>query len=216
MRRPVLAVLAAINGLLFVGLAALWVAPDGQLRNMHWTPPKPVMPDYEHMVPALPPLRAVPPDAFLASLERPLFSSTRRPPPPPPPPVAEAPPDLLGTMKVLGIYQADGVSGVIAMVDGKSRRIRVNEMFNGWQLRSVGERSVVFAAGGSVREISLVRAKMTGVVPPAPAPASAASAPASQPVVQFPPVVTADPSSPVTTPPSSEPGVAPRRPRFGP
>ncbi len=212
MKRPAVVGLGLLNAALVLGLAAIWIDPAGRPRNIHWTAPSAVVPDYEKMLPLLPMKRAVSTDSFLASLERPLFSSTRRPPPPPPPPTPEAPPDVLGSATLVGVYQAEGTTGIIAMVDGKSRRIRVNEMLGSWRLRAVGERSVVFENGGATRELLLARAKMAGGA----SPASGQSAPPT--AAQIPPSVPTPPvaAGGVAPPADAASTASPRRPRFGP
>lgn len=177
MKNPTLTALAAVNAALVVGLAALWVTPQGQWRNVHWTRPAPIAPNYQQMLPALAAPQHVRTDAFLALVERPLFSNTRRPPPPPPPPTpkdAEPPADLLTDAKVLGIYQSGDTGGIIAFIDGKNRRIRLNETVSGWQLRSVDGRKAVFANGERTRELPLTRAEI-GNAAAAPGAAGAAA-----------------------------------------
>ena len=81
----------------------------------------------------------------------------------------------LGGQKVI----MDG--GAIVLIDGKPRRVRLNEVVEGWKLSAVQVRSVTFTRGAQRRELQLVRAKLTddpaqpaaGAVlakPPAPAP----------------------------------------------
>jgi hypothetical protein len=204
MKRAVLTLLVAANAALVLGLAAMWVTPQGNWRNVHWLRPEPIQPDYQQMLPALPVAQAVRTDAFLSLLERPLFSSSRRPPPPPPPPQASAPPpDLLTSTQILGTYQSGTTGGVIARIDGKNRRVRLNETVNGWQLRSVQGNKAVFAGQGQTRELLLERAKMGSAAGTNAAPASAAPAPL--------PAQAAQPS-PAAPQQSGEPR---RRPRFG-
>jgi hypothetical protein len=178
MKTPTLTALAAVNAALVVGLVALWVTPQGQWRNVHWTQPAPIAPNYQQMLPALAAPQHVRTDAFLALVERPLFSNTRRPPPPPPPPApkdAEPPADLLTKAKVLGIYQSGDAGGIIAFIDGKNRRIRLNETVSGWQLRSVDDHKAVFANGGRTRELPLTRADIGSATGTGPGAAGAAA-----------------------------------------
>ncbi len=191
MRNPILTALAVANVALALGLAALWVDRHGQPRNAQWTPPEPIQPDYLQMLPTVSGPSAARTDAFLELLERPLFSASRRPPPPPPPPTPPAPPDLLANAQLLGIYHSGTSSGAIIQIEGKSRRIRLNESLNGWQLQSVEERSALFSNGGQTRQLPLARAKMgaaradsasalpaTGAAPAAPAAPAVAQEPA--------------------------------------
>ncbi len=208
MKRPAFAALVAINMALALALAVMWITPQGRLRNVHWTAPGPVQPDYQQMLPALPQPEPVRTDAFLALLERPLFSSTRRPPPPPPPPKTSEPPaDPLTDAQLLGIYQSGETSGVIARIDGKNRRIRLSESLLGWQLQSVQERKAVFVSGGQTRELPLMRAKIgSGGAANLPPPA-AAIPPQAPPPQATPPVEPAAQTNP------GQPA-APRRSRF--
>ena len=212
MKRPILAALVALNVALGLGLAAMWITPQGQLRNLQWVRPAAIQPDFQQMLPALPTQQPVSTSAFLALLERPLFSSTRRPPPPPPTPAP--PPDLLANAQVLGIYQSGAASGIIVRIEGKARRIRLNESINGWQLQSVQERAAIFTSAGQTRELPLLRAKVGSAAadPMARVPATA-NAPLP------PPTPAAAPSAPEAAtppPPPAAPAAAPRKSRFGP
>ncbi|MBS0294433.1 MAG: hypothetical protein JSS01_18160 [Proteobacteria bacterium] len=220
MKRPVLAVLAALNIALALALAAMWVSPQGQWRNIHWTRPAPIQPDFQQMLPPLPGApQPVSGSTFLALLERPMFSSTRRPPPPPPPPAPAAPPDLLADAQVLGTYQSGEASGIIARIEGKSRRIRLNESLNGWQLRTVHERAAIFTNGGQTRELPLLRAKIGSSVadpsaraaPPANAPIAPSSPPASSA-----PEGESLPQAQAQPPATAAPAATQRKSRFGP
>ena len=96
MRRHVGLMLLAVNTLLALVLAWLWVSPDGSLKNVHWSAPKAQMSNLRDLIPALG--KPVPMDQsqFLAMLDRPLFSPTRRPPPPPPRAPERKPPTSRG------------------------------------------------------------------------------------------------------------------------
>lgn len=215
-KRPVLLGLAALNAVLVIALAAMWLTPQGQWRNVHWARPAPMEPDYLQMLPALPDAaQPVSASTFLALLERPLFSSTRRPPPPPPPPAPAAPPDLLTNAQLVGIYQSGPASGIIARIEGKSRRIRVGESLNGWQLHSVQERAALFRNGAQTRELPLQRAKAgTSVADPVTRPAAPPSAPTPP---ASPAAETVAPPQTQTQPaPGAEPAPPGRRSRFGP
>ncbi len=182
MKRYALAVLCVVNGLLALGLAALWFQPDGSLRNSHWQTPEPVNADYLTMVPSLPARRPVETGRLMVMLERPLFSSTRRPPPPVVP-EAPIPVDNLSTARLLGVFEGAQASGAILQVAGKNRRVRLNESVDGWVLQSVQRRAVTFASGDQTRTLSLMRSlvntgpgmAMPAVPAPAPPPASSLS-----------------------------------------
>lgn len=210
MKRNALTLLVALNVVLVLVLAALWLHRDGSVRNVRWQAPKPITSDYLQMLPVLPERTRVDTARFMSWLERPLFSVTRRPPPPPPPPSPSTPPapvDTLADAKLLGVVENGQTGAVILHIGGKSRRVRLNEMVDGgWVLRTVQARSATFDNAGQTRTLQLVRAAVstyTGAVipvsaPPAPPPppavpvalsqAAAAANAAAQSVPPAPPV----------------------------
>ena len=152
MRRHVIAFLVAVNAALAVLLASMWVTPQGTLRNVAWQSPAPIQPEFSAPVAANSEMNLT---GFVASLERPLFSPNRLPPP-----VkaagAEAPPvDPLSNIRLHGIYAGSGTGGIIATVDGKSRRIRLNETVGEWTVKSIQDRDVTFVRGADTRVIHL-------------------------------------------------------------
>lgn len=210
MKRNALTLLVALNVVLVLVLAALWLHRDGSVRNVRWQAPKPITSDYLQMLPVLPERTRVDTARFMSWLERPLFSLTRRPPPPPPPPpppTLPAPVDTLADARLLGVAENGQTGAVILHIGGKSRRVRLNEMVDGgWVLRTVQARSATFDNAGQTRTLQLVRAAVstyTGAVipvsaPPAPPPppavpvalsqAAAAANAAAQSVPPAPPV----------------------------
>ena len=107
MKRYALNLLLLLNATLALVLAWMWFAPDGSLRNAHWTAPPPRTANYSAMLPPLPGIASADTSQFIAMLDRPLFSSSRRPPPPPPPPPlaqAAAPVDNLSTARLSGLF----------------------------------------------------------------------------------------------------------------
>ena len=174
MKRNALTLLVALNVVLVLVLAALWLHRDG---NVRWQAPKPITSDYLQMLPVLPERTRVDTARFMSWLERPLFSVTRRPPPPPPPPSPSTPPapvDTLADAKLLGVAENGQTGAVILHIGGKSRRVRLNEMVDGgWVLRTVQARSATFDNAGQTRTLQLVRAAVstyTGAVIPVSAP----------------------------------------------
>ena len=177
MKRTALTLLVALNVVLVLVLAALWLHRDGSVRNVRWQAPKPITSDYLQMLPVLPERTRVDTARFMSWLERPLFSVTRRPPPPPPPPspsTLPAPVDTLADAKLLGVAENGQTGVVILHIGGKSRRVRRNEMVDGgWVLRTVQARSATFDNAGQTRTLQLVRAAVstyTGAVIPVSAP----------------------------------------------
>lgn len=182
MKRNALTLLVALNVVLVLVLAALWLHRDGSVRNVRWQAPKPITSDYLQMLPVLPERTRVDTARFMSWLERPLFSVTRRPPPPPPPsPSAPpAPVDTLADARLLGVAENGQTGAVILHIGGKSRRVRRNEMVDGgWVLRTVQARSATFDNAGQTRTLQLVRAAVstyTGAVIPVSAPPAPPSA----------------------------------------
>lgn len=176
MKRNALTLLVALNVVLVLVLAALWLHRDGSVRNVRWQAPKPITSDYLQMLPVLPERTRVDTARFMSWLERPLFSVTRRPPPPPPPSpsVPPAPVDTLADARLLGVAENGQTGAVILHIGGKSRRVRRNEMVDGgWVLRTVQARSATFDNAGQTRTLQLVRAAVstyTGAVIPVSAP----------------------------------------------
>lgn len=208
MKRHALTLLALLNAALVLALAFLWVAGDGSLRNVRWEPPVPVTSDYLQMLPALPERTPVDTSRFMVLLERPLFALTRRPPPPPPPPAAEAPSDNLSTARLSGVFTGAGAGGVIINIAGKNRRVRLNELVDGWVLQSIQGRSVTFANGGQSRVLQLPRASLatfSGQAQPVAAPSLATVAP------PVPPTSAVSATAAEAAPPNT-----PRKSRFGP
>lgn len=152
-------ILLLLNLLLAGGLGWLWFDEKGNLRDLAWTPPAPIAPeiarlDKKTFVTTSGSASAANPSQYLALLERPLFAPDRRPPPPPAPPAAPPPPDPLANIQITGIFTGDQ-AGIIANVDGKARRIRVNENLGAWTLKSVAGRDVTFAQGADSRQLRL-------------------------------------------------------------
>ncbi|QXL83551.1 hypothetical protein [Comamonas sp. NLF-1-9] len=177
MKRHTLMALAALDIVLVAVLLLLWVNARGQWRNIHWSPPAAIAPDYSQTVPALPTPAPVPGSAYAAMLDRPLFSPSRRRAPAPA--VVAPVVDTLGDAQVLGIFESGALRGVIVRAGGQSRRVRLNEDFNGWQLHAVTERAAVFKSGAQTRELPLKRADLTAAraAPGVPRPAGAPRAP---------------------------------------
>ena len=212
MRHNILRVLIAAIVVLVLALGWLWLDPRGKPRNVHWQAPEPHKPDFASMIPPLPQQDPADLNRFVSILERPLFSPSRRPPPPPPPPPVVAPPpppDPLASIHLFGTFSgAEGGGGIIARIDGKPKRVYVNENIGAWVVKSVSNRSVTLTRGGESRTLTLVHARA-----PAPAPAQAAArapnpnaaANAEAPPVAPPAPVAATPPPPAA-PPSSDLG----------
>jgi hypothetical protein len=175
---------------LAAGLAWMWVDRTGKVRNVTWTSPEAVHPDIK--LPATVNLTKIQESTSSdAILQRPIFAPDRRPPPPPPPPVAPPPPDPLADIKIQGVFVGQN-AGFLARIDGKSRRIKLNESIGPWTLKNIQGRDINFAQGEVIRTLRLEYAKLNGPVPapvatnvpgtqgPPPVPASIANLPGKQ------------------------------------
>ncbi len=151
-----------VLSLMLVGvLAWLWVDPDGQLRDVRWTPPTAIKPEFLTVPRALAKRQSADVTLALEILERPLFSPSRRPPPPVvvAPVAAEPAPDPLGNVLIQGIYSGTEMGGIIANVGGVSKRISINEKIGDWTLKAIDERDVKFVRNDESRVIQLLRAR---------------------------------------------------------
>lgn len=163
MKRYATHALIVLNGLLIGLLAWLWVGPDAQLRDVHWTPPTAIKPDFSAAPRALSTPPRIDMSLVVATLDRPLFSPSRRPPPPVvvATAAAEPPPDPLGNILIQGIYSGAETGGIIANVGGVSKRISINEKIGDWTLKAIDERDVKFVRNDENRVIQLLRARPT-------------------------------------------------------
>ena len=170
--------LLLLTALLAGGLAWLWFDQAGVLRNVNWVAPAPLKPELGKVSSTPPNAVGSNPTQYLAMLERPLFAPDRRPPPPPAPPAPPAappPPDPLANIQISGIFS--GASpGIIAQVDGKLRRVKVNDAIGPWTLKSIEGRNVTFAQGSESRQLRLLYSRLGPPVVQAAAP----NAPAAQ------------------------------------
>ncbi len=181
MRFGPIRILLLMNALLIGGLAWLWLDEGGKPRNLAWSPPRPLVPELPKVLgasnaPTQSSDVSANPTQYLAILERPLFAPDRRPPPPPAAPTAAPPPDPFESIQLTGVFTGAN-AGVVARVDGRSRRIKVNEPVGAWTLKSVQGRDVTFAQGADTRQLRLNYARLG---PPAP-PTASSSAGAAQP-----------------------------------
>jgi len=152
MRRHVIALLLAVNAALSLLLLSMWVTPQGHWRNVAWQPPAPIQPDFSAPAAADAEMNLA---GFVASLDRPLFSPNRLPPPVKAAGAAAPPVDPLSNIRLHGIYAGSGTGGIIASVDGKSRRIRLNENVGEGTGKEIKDRDVTFVRGGESRVIHL-------------------------------------------------------------
>jgi hypothetical protein len=138
------------------GVASLWLDQHGNLRNISWAVPAAIAPEITAPVNPLPPPGAAAVGSYASIQERPLFAPDRRPPPPPPPP---APPDPFIGIQIYGIYSG-GNGGILARVEGKVRRIKINDAIGGWTLKSIEGRKINFAQGKQTRQLMLAYSRL--------------------------------------------------------
>jgi hypothetical protein len=165
-------VLAAIVAILLTALVALWITPQGGLRNTEWQPPAAVRPDFS-AAPS-PDRGGGDMDRFMAVLDRPLFSPTRQAPPAR---TAAAQPvvDPMANVQIHGTFSGPAGAAILARIDGKARTVRVNEAIGEWTLKEVKDRDAIFAKGDETRVLQRARAKPAGAAPPASADAGGAA-----------------------------------------
>jgi hypothetical protein len=160
MKSRLIQALIVMNVLLAIALASLWVGRDGKLRNVRWQEPAAIKPNLPSVAPALARPGSDSASQFVATLDRPLFSPSRKPPPPVV--VAQAPPpDPLANIQLFGVYGGAGGGGIIARVDGKMRRAKINEKIGDWTIKEVADRNVTFVRGEENRIIRLTRGQQS-------------------------------------------------------
>lgn len=150
--------------LLAGGLTSLWFDKHAKMRSLEWVAPKALVPEVK--IPANPSnanTTTSTPALFATILERPIFAPDRRPSPPPPPP---APPDPLANIQIQGIFSGLN-AGVLARIDGKVRRIKVNDTIGPWTLKDINGRSVTFVQGDETRQLYLAYARIDTLTPQA-------------------------------------------------
>ena len=154
MRRFLIPFLLVANLALAGGLVWQWVTPQGEWRNVRWTPPAPIKPV---LTDSAFPAWSADLGSFVASLDKPLFSATRKPPAK----AAEAPPvavDTLASVRVLGLYSSDGASGgAIVRSEGKVVRLKQGDTLGGWTVKEVRPLELVLARGGEKRTLDVKR-----------------------------------------------------------
>lgn len=146
--------LLAANLLAAAGCAALWITPQGQVRNIQWAAPAPLMPE----IGALPKIESAAfssePAFYAATVERPLFSPDRRGAPPAPVDAPAAVADSLSEAHLFGLIAGDEPFALIR-AEGKLARLRLNQTVGQWVLTAVGDREATFTRGPETRVLKL-------------------------------------------------------------
>ena len=189
MKRGATPWLVAINVLLALALAWLWLSPTG-VRATQWVPPSPVAPQLGASSPGGWEGDRAAAARFAAAQERPLFSATRRPPAAVVA-VAAVQADPLDGVHIYGMFTGSEGGGIIVRAEGKTRRLRVSESLGEWRLKQLTGTEAMFARGAETRVLSLVPVKQgagsplsappmatlgppaSGIAPAAPAPPAA-------------------------------------------
>lgn len=148
--------LIGLNLIGVAGLVGLWLTPEGQLRNVRWEVPAQVRPSFASVNVATLNTAHSATASFVAALDRPVFSPTRRPPPAKP---VEAAPDPLANIQLMGIYGTSSGGGILARIDGKSRRVGVQEQIGPWTLSKIEDRTVTLVRNDESRTLVLEKAK---------------------------------------------------------
>lgn len=118
------------------------------------------------------PLWAISLKDLSATRERPIFSPSRRPPPavvaapftPPPVPIEPVQPELSLIGTVAGIKQGFGI--FMDKVANKTIRLKTGEMHEGWTLRDVRAREIVFQKKDVTVTLALPARAPTATTPP--------------------------------------------------
>lgn len=175
MRRIAIPLLALVDFALLAGLLFLWVDPSGQVRDFHWSPPNPTPLNISALSPVDEGRTKEGEGQFIAILERPIFSPIRRQPPPPPPPAPPPPPDPFASVQLYGIFAGSADAGIFARIDGKVRRVKLNENIGAWTLKTVDNRDATFERESETRVLKLVHVRHSE--PPKSVPVPGASGP---------------------------------------
>jgi hypothetical protein len=159
-RRYSLWLLVALNILLALEAAHLWVNRQGQLRNWLWSEPAAQKITLDRIALTHGTQGG---DAdltrFVQILDRPLFSVTRRPPPPPPPPPPPKPVDPLADVELVGAVEQGAEGSVLVRLGGKVKRLRIGDAVGEWRLAEVKGRNAMFKNSQETRTVTLIRSR---------------------------------------------------------
>lgn len=166
-------ILGLINLGLAGGLASYWVDQNGHpLKELIWVAPKPVTPEIVEPVVSLGDPNAGNLSMYASVVTRPVFAPDRRPPPPPKPPAPPPPPpppDPFASVELMGMFTGPN-AGVLAKVEGRMRRIKINDTVGAWTLKAIAGREATFKQGEQERKLRLNYAKLDVPLPVAPPP----------------------------------------------
>lgn len=163
MRVGTTSALIGLNVLLAVLIAGLWITPQGQLRGTRWQPPAAVRPDLGTAPAVLAGQDDTDTARYVAILDRPLFTPGRRPAPVAARADAAGRPDPLDGLHLYGVFSGPDGGGIIARVEGKSRRVKVSETLGDWSLKEIRGHQVIFSRGAETRTVALAQARQGSV-----------------------------------------------------
>jgi general secretion pathway protein N len=198
--------LIAIDALLAVALAALWLAPGPSAHWRNWQTPAPQAPNLDDARAAqLIPNPALRHD-YPAITERPLFAADRKPraAASDAQTAAAPPPDSLDQAKLYGLVDGPSSQGVLLEQGGQPQFVRIGEKVGDWTLQAIQNRDAVFVKGGEKRTVSLPDSLNDAA---ANAPAGSATAPTPTPAANSMPAV---PQPGLPAVPHPMPGRVPR------
>jgi len=156
MTRPKLTpLLIAIDALLVLVLAALWLAPGPLAHWRDWQAPAPQAPNLDDVRAAqLTPNPALGRN-YPAITERPLFAADRKPRASAGEGQTAAPPDSLDQAKLYGLVNGPAAQGVLLEQGGQSQFVRRGEKIGAWTLQAIEERNAIFVKGSEQRTMPL-------------------------------------------------------------
>lgn len=161
-------ILGLINLGLAGGLASYWVDQNGHpLKELIWVAPKPVTPEIVEPVVSLGDPNAGNLSMYASVVTRPVFAPDRRPPPPPKPPEPPPPPpppDPFASVELMGMFTGPN-GGVLARVEGRMRRVKINDNIGAWTLKDIAGREATFKQGDQERKLRLNFAKLDVSMP---------------------------------------------------
>lgn len=152
MRVGAVSSMIAINVALAAALVFLWSDPD----RYRWSEPPPIRPALDDLT-SEPQAEPIDVSRYRATLERPLFASTRRP-------AARteagaddvATADPLRDVRLLGMYGSGSGGGVLVSRGGKTQRVAFGEKIGDWTVTAEEGRQVSLVRnGGERRQLSL-------------------------------------------------------------
>jgi general secretion pathway protein N len=175
--------LIAMDALLAIALAVLWLAPGPIARWRNWQAPASQAPNLDAARAAqFAPNPALRRD-YPAITERPLFAADRKPRAAASDGAAAAPIDSIDQAKLYGLVDGPASQGALVEQGGQPQFVRLGEKIGDWTLHAIEGRNAIFVKGDERRTVPLPDSLTDAAALSASAPASAASMPASTPAL---------------------------------